>query len=130
MGVNVHVGTKFTWKQHVITYFLHLDRFKTSFYLHYIIMVKGRLKHVTQNIFTSRSARSARTAGSKDCFTFTAFVRTYHVHNVIRYYATAVCSSFGGLQAKLQQVKAVVCCQGAENLVGSRKDPAFVAYNY
>ena len=49
---------------------------------------------------------------------------------VIRYYATAECSSFGGLQAKLQQVKVVLFCLDGENLVGSRKDPVFVAYSY
>ena len=34
---------------------------------------------------------------------------------------------FGGLQATLQKVKAVMCCLDGENLVGSRKDPVFVA---
>ena len=38
--------------------------------------------------------------------------------------------AFGGLQAKLQQMKVVVCCLDGENLVGSRKDPVFVAYIY
>ena len=36
----------------------------------------------------------------------------------------------GGLQAKLQQMKEVVCCLDGENLVGSRKDPVFVTYSY
>ena len=36
----------------------------------------------------------------------------------------------GGLQAKLQQMKVVLCCLDAENVVGSRTDPGFVAYSY
>ena len=32
-----------------------------------------------------------------------------------------------GLQAKLQQMKVVVCCLDGKNVVGSRKDPVFVA---
>ena len=36
-------------------------------------------------------------------------------------------AAFGGLQAKLQQMKVVVCCLDGENLVGSRKDPVYVA---
>ncbi len=39
-------------------------------------------------------------------------------------------AAFGGLQAKLQQTRVVVSCLGGENLVGSRKDPVLVAYNY
>ncbi len=39
-------------------------------------------------------------------------------------------AAFGGLQAKLQQTKVVVSCLDGENLVGSRKDPVLVAYNY
>ena len=39
-------------------------------------------------------------------------------------------AAFGGLQAKLQQMKVVVCCLDGENLVGSRKDPIFMAYSY
>ena len=34
-------------------------------------------------------------------------------------------AAFGGLQAKLQQMKVVACCLDGENLVGSRKDPVF-----
>ena len=53
------------------------------------------------------------------------------IYYVIHYYATAVCiAAFEGLQAKLQQMKVVVCCLDGENLVGSRKDPVFVAYCY
>ena len=37
-------------------------------------------------------------------------------------------AAFGGLQARLQQV--VVCCLDGENLVDSRKDSVFVAYNW
>ena len=39
-------------------------------------------------------------------------------------------AAFGGLQAKLQQTKVVVCCLDDENLVGSHKDPVLVAYSY
>ena len=39
-------------------------------------------------------------------------------------------AAFGGLQAKLQQMKAVLCCLDGENIVGSRKDPDFVVYRY
>ena len=36
---------------------------------------------------------------------------------------------FGGLQAKLQQMKVVVCCLDGENMVGSCKDLVLVAYS-
>ena len=53
---------------------------------------------------------------------------------VIRYYATAVLyvAAFGGLQAKLQQMKVVVSCLDVdgENLVGGYEDPVLVAYSY
>ena len=39
-------------------------------------------------------------------------------------------AAFGSLQAKLQQTKVVVSCLDGEDLVGSRKDPVFVAYSY
>ena len=39
-------------------------------------------------------------------------------------------AAFGGLQAKLQQMKVVLCCLDGENLVGSHKDPGFLAYSY
>ena len=39
-------------------------------------------------------------------------------------------ATFGGLQVKLQQMKVVVCCLDGENLVGSLKDPVYVAYRY
>ena len=51
------------------------------------------------------------------------YVRTYHMHNImlcpvqLQYLA-----AFGGLQAKLQQIKVVVCCLDDEHLVGSCKD--------
>ena len=35
-------------------------------------------------------------------------------------------AAFGGLLAKLQQMKVVLCCLDGENLVGSRKYPVFV----
>ena len=77
-----------------------------------------------------------------DCFAFFAsvclFVRlfvcafaliTCAIYYIIRYYATAV-YTFGGLQAKLQQMKVVLDCLDGENLVGSSKDPGFLAYSY
>ncbi len=39
-------------------------------------------------------------------------------------------AGFGDLQAKLQQMKVVLCCLDRENLVGIRKDPGFLAYSY
>ena len=62
-------------------------------------------------------------------------VRTYHVRNILRHTLLCNCmqcdnSSFGGLQAKLQQMKVVLCCLDGENLVGSRKDSGFLAYSY
>ena len=36
-------------------------------------------------------------------------------------------AAFGGLQAKLQRMKVVL---DGENLVGSHKDPGFLAYSY
>ena len=39
-------------------------------------------------------------------------------------------AAFGGLQAKLQQMKVVLCCLDGESVVGSRKDPVLVAYSY
>ena len=39
-------------------------------------------------------------------------------------------AAFGGLQAKLQQMKVVLCCLDGENVVNSRKDPGFLAYSY
>ena len=53
-------------------------------------------------------------------------VRTYHVRNILRHNVTMqlqCTAAFGGLQAKLQQMKVVLCCLDGENVVGSRKDP-------
>ena len=36
-------------------------------------------------------------------------------------------TAFGGLQAKLQQMKVVLCCLDGESVVGSREDPGFLA---
>ena len=99
-------------------------------------------------IFTRRSAHSARMAGPKIAlrsphlsvyFFVCLCVCTYHVRimYVICYYATAVYESrsdfwlciysrFAG-HCKLQQMKVVVCCLHGENVVGSCKDPVFVA---
>ena len=38
-------------------------------------------------------------------------------------------AAFGGLRAKLQQMKVVLCCLDGENVVG-RKDPVLVVYSY
>ena len=38
-------------------------------------------------------------------------------------------AAFGRLQAKLQQMKVVLCCLD-EDVVGSRDDPGFLAYCY
>ena len=98
-------------------------------------------------IFTRRSARSARTAGSKialrsphlSVYFFCLFVRLHlsrahyvchmllcncSVRVAIRF--LAVYSRFAG-HCKLQQMKVVVCCLHGENVVGSCKDPVFVA---
>ena len=45
-------------------------------------------------------------------------------------YSTCIIVAYGGLQAKLQQMKVVVYCLDGENLVGSRKDPVFVVNSY
>ena len=39
-------------------------------------------------------------------------------------------AAFGGLRAKLQQMKVVLCCLDGESVVGSRKDPVLVTYNW
>ena len=39
-------------------------------------------------------------------------------------------AEFGGLQAKLQQMKVVLCCLEGENMVGSCKYPGFLAHSY
>ena len=39
-------------------------------------------------------------------------------------------AAFGALQAKLQQMKVVLYCLDGENMVGSRKNPGFLAYSY
>ena len=61
------------------------------------------------------------------CLSVCLCVRTYHVRNVLRHTLLCNCSvyiaAFGGLQAKLQQMKVVLCCLDGDNLVGSRKDP-------
>ena len=94
-------------------------------------------------IFTSRSARSARTAGTKIalrflclfvCLSVCMFVRPHLSRaQYITSYVTMqlqCTAAFGGLQAKLQQMKVVLCCLDGENVVGSREDPGFLAYSY
>ena len=90
----------------------------------------------SERVFTSRSAHSARTAGTKIALRFprlfvcASALITCAIYYVICYYATAVYSSVGGLQAKLQQMKVVLCCLDGKNVVGSRKYPGFLAYSY
>ena len=93
--------------------------------------------------FTSRSARSARTAGTKIDLRFPRlfvslfvclFVRPHlsRAQNITSYVTMQLqcTAAFGGLQAKLQQMKVVLCCLDGENVVGSREDPGFLAYSY
>ena len=39
-------------------------------------------------------------------------------------------AAFGGLRAKLQQMKVVLCCLDGENVVDSRNNPVLVTYSY
>ena len=89
--------------------------------------------------FTSRSARSARTAGTKIALRFLhlfvcLFVRPHLSRaQYITSYVTMqlqCTAAFGGLQAKLQQMKVVLCCLDGENVVDSCEDPGFLAYSY
>ena len=95
------------------------------------------------SVFTSRSARSARTAGTKIALRFPRlfvglfvclFVRPHLSRaQYITSYVTMqlqCIAAFGGLRAKLQQMKVVLCCLDGENVVGSRKDPVLVTYSY
>ncbi len=90
-------------------------------------------------LFTSRSARSARTAGTKIDLRFPRlfvclFVRPHlsRAQNITSYVTMQLqcIAAFGSLRAKLQQMKVVLCCLDDENVVGSRKDPILVAYSY
>ena len=90
--------------------------------------------------FTGRSTDSVQTAGPKIALCFLHLFVSLFVHPLlsrVQYVTSYVAmqlqyyiAAFGGLQAKLQQKKVVVCCPDGENLVGSHKDPAFVAYRY
>ena len=90
-------------------------------------------------LFTSRSARSARTAGTKIASRFPRlFVclcvrphlsRAQYITSYVTMQLQCIAAS-GGLQAKLQQMKVVLCYLDGENLIGSRKDPGFLAYSY
>ena len=93
-------------------------------------------------LVTSRSARSARTAGTKIALRFPRlFVCLFVCLSVCAsalitcaiYYVTMqlqCIAAFGGLRAKLQQMKVVLCCLDGENVVGSREDPVLVTYSY
>ena len=103
------------------------------------------LKSFTGAIFTSRSVRSARTAGTKIalrfprlfvCLFVCLFVRPHlsraqYITSYVTMQLQCV-AVFGGLRAKLQQIKVhvVLCCLDGENVVGSRKDPVLVTYSY
>ena len=91
-------------------------------------------------IFTSRSARSARTAGTKIALRFrrlficlfvcaSALITCAYITSYVTMQLQCI-AAFGGLQAKLQQMKVVLCCLDGENVVGSRIDPGFLAYSY
>ena len=96
---------------------------------------------MTIQFFTSRSARSARTAGTKIALRFPRlfvclFVRPHlsraqYITSYVTMQLQCQCiAAFGGLQAKLQQMKVVLCCLDGENVVSSHKDPGFLAYSY
>ena len=81
------------------------------------------------------TSRSARTAGPKINIRFPRlFVRPHlsRAQNITSYVTMQLqcIAAFGGLQAKLQQMKVVVCCLDGENVVGSHTDPVFMAYSY
>ena len=97
-------------------------------------------KDTLRYIFTSRSAR---TAGTKIalrfprlfvCLFVCLFVRPHLSRaQYITSYVTMqlqCIAAFGGLRAKLQQMKVVLCCLDGENVVGSRKEPVLVTYSY
>ena len=60
-------------------------------------------------------------------FVYVSALITCAIYYVIRYYATAVYSSFLRFAG---QATAILCCLDGENVVGSLKDPGFVAYSY
>ncbi len=87
-------------------------------------------------MFTSRSAR---TAGTKIALSFPRLFVCLSVRphlsraQYITSYATMqlqCIAAFEGLQAKLQQMKVVLCCLDGENVVGSCENPGFLAYSY
>ena len=107
----------------------------------YTFIVYGQ--GLSSQLFTSRSARSVRTAGTKIalrfprlfvCLFVCMFVcphlsRAQYITSYVTMQLQCI-ATFGGLRAKLQQMKVVLCCLDGENVVGSRKDPALVAYSY
>ena len=69
--------------------------------------------------------REMRPAGTKIALLFPRlFVCLFVCLVTMQLQCTA---AFGGLQAKLQQMKVVLCCLDGENVVGSREDPGFLA---
>ena len=87
--------------------------------------------------------RSARTAGTKIVLSFPRlfvclfvclFVRPHlsRAQYITSYFTMQLqyIAAFGGLQAELQQMEVVLCCLDGESMVGSRKNPGFLAYSY
>ena len=56
--------------------------------------------------------------------------RAQYNYYVIRYYATAVYSSFWRFAGQAIANEGSLCCLDGENVVGIRKDPGFLAYSY
>ena len=87
--------------------------------------------------FTSRSTQSTRTAGPKIALCFPRLIVCPHLSHAqyITSYVTMRLQYYSSLilevcrPIKLQQMKVVLCCLDGKNLVGSRKDPVFVAYS-
>ena len=96
-----------------------------------IASIKGLGEH--RESFLHLFNRSARTAGTKIALRFPRLFVCPHLSRA-QYIASYVTmqlqyiAAFGGLQAKLQQMKVVLCC--LTNVVGIRKDPGFLAYSY
>ena len=95
--------------------------------------------HLMSPVHTSPpSCNGARTAGTKIalrfprlfvCLFVCLFVRPHlsRAQYITSYVTMQLQAAFGGLQAKLQQMKVVLCCLDGENVVGSREDPGFLA---
>ena len=107
-----------------------------SYYITKLDLRLGILRLLGGLIFTSWSTHSVRIANPKIALRFPCLCVCLFVHphlsraQYITSYVTMqlqCIATFGGLQVKLQQMKVVVCCLDGENLVGSLKDPVYVA---